>query len=89
MSRSLPLLLIVGAISFPALCAEAIDPAAVTCKDYNTATHQGMMDIGATMRASLKNDPKLGSLSEIAMIAALNKACEAHPDSKVVDALHS
>jgi hypothetical protein len=89
MRRILALSLLVATLSLPAFSAGTVDPATVTCKEYNTNTHQGMMDIGAAMHNALTDDAKLGALDERGMIAALDKACEAHPDATVMDALHS
>lgn len=87
MVRHLVLSLVFATIALPVLGAVAVDPATVTCKDYNSASHEGMMDIGATMHRALKSDPKLGKLSEGNLLVAINNACEAHKDAKVIDAL--
>ncbi len=89
MSRILALSLMIGATSPPALSAEAIDPAAVTCKDYFTACHQCMFDISAAVQKALKDDPKISALNDKDMDIKVDQVCKAHPDAKIIDALHS
>ncbi|WP_208248862.1 hypothetical protein WGT02_04620 [Rhizobium sp. T1470] len=60
----------------------------MTCKDHNAASHQGVVKIGSTVREALKNDPKLGKLSQANLLMAINNAREAHKDAKLIDALH-
>jgi hypothetical protein len=50
-----------GVVSTRFFPGKAIDPATVTYKDYLAASHQGMLDINATMHKALKDDPKLGT----------------------------
>lgn len=88
MVRHLALSLVFATVALPVLGAVAVDPTTVTCKDYNAANHEGMVDIGVTMRKALKSHPKLGKLSDGNLLVAINNACEAHKDAKVIDALH-
>ncbi|RDJ14345.1 hypothetical protein [Rhizobium grahamii] len=64
MVSRLPLSLVFATAALPTLGDVAIDPTTVTCKDYNAASHDGMVEIGSTVRQALKDDPKLGKLSE-------------------------
>jgi hypothetical protein len=89
MSRILALLLMIGTISLPALSAGTIDPATVTCKDYFTACHQCMFDISAAVQKALKDDPKISALDDKDMDIKVDQVCKAHPDAKIIDALHS
>jgi hypothetical protein len=40
--------------SSAALAADDVDPARATCKQYNSASHQGRIDLGERMLAALK-----------------------------------
>jgi hypothetical protein len=61
---------------------------AATCKDYETGSHQDMLDIAAAVHQALKGDPNFGSLSETALLdGAIDKVCIAQPDAKVIDVL--
>ncbi|EPE96564.1 hypothetical protein [Rhizobium grahamii] len=68
--------------------AAAIDPATVTCKEYNSASHQGMVDINAALYKVTRNDEKLGALSEYELGNTVDEACAAKPNLMVLDALH-
>jgi hypothetical protein len=74
-------------LAFPALAAGMADTAMATCKDYETGSHQDMVDIVAAVHQALKGDPNFGSLSETALDGAIDKVCIAQPDAKVIDAL--
>jgi hypothetical protein len=75
-------------LAFPALGAGMADTASATCKDYETGSHQDMLDIAAAVHQALKGDPNFGSLSETALLdGAIDKVCIAQPDAKVIDAL--
>ena len=89
MARILAMLFVSAAVALPAFGAETIDPATVTCTQYNAGTHQGMMDIISAMYDAVKKDPKVKAPSEEALMETLDKVCAAHPDAKVIDALHS
>ncbi|MET0165180.1 MAG: hypothetical protein ABW318_09275 [Vicinamibacterales bacterium] len=89
MTRILGLSLIFGTIVLPALSEEAVDPATVTCKDYFTASHQGMYDISSVVHKAMKDDPKLSALNETDFDIKVDQVCKAHPDAKVMDAFHS
>src|SRR4029079_5590730 len=78
-----------GIIARPALSAEAIDPATVTCKDYFTACHQCMFDISAAVQKALKDDPKISALNDNDMDIKVDQVCKAHPDAKIIAAPHS
>ncbi len=71
----------------PALGAGMADTAMATCKDYETGSHQDMLDIKAAVLRALKGDPNFGSLSETGLDVAIDKFCIAQPDAKVIDAL--
>jgi hypothetical protein len=84
MARALAVFLAVFMSALPAFGGGAVDTATVTCKDYQHGTHQKMMDILAALEA----DPSFGALSEDELDGAIEKACTAHRDAKVIDALH-
>jgi len=88
MVSRLPLSLVFATAALPTLGVVAIDPTTVTCKDYNAASQDGMVEIGSTVRQALKNDPKLGKLSQGNLLVAINNACEADKDAKLIDPLH-
>jgi hypothetical protein len=89
MARIPALSFMFAVVALPALAEGTTDPATVTCKDYVSASHQGMLDISAAVHEALKDDPKFGALSEKDVDDKVAQACTAHPDAKVVDALHS
>ena len=89
MNRILALSLAFATVPLPAWSEGSIDPATVTCKDYFTATHQGMFDISAAVHKSLKDEPKLTALDEKQFDIKVDQVCKAHPDAKVIEALHS
>ena len=60
MSRTLALSISFLALAQPALSVNQVDPATVTCKEYNGSSHQGMVDINAAVYQSTREDPKLG-----------------------------
>ena len=88
MARIFALSLVLAAVALPALGAATVDPATVTCKDYFTASHQGMYDISAAVHNAMKDDPKLSSLNEMDFDVKVDQVCKAHPDAKVIDAFH-
>jgi hypothetical protein len=59
------------------------------CKDYFTACHQCMFDISAAVQKALKDDPKISALNDKDMDIKVDQVCKAHPDAKIIDALHS
>jgi hypothetical protein len=75
-------------LAFPAVGGGTVDTATATCKDYESGTHQDMVDIVAAFQQALKADPNLGFLNEGELDGAIDKVCIAHPDAKVIDALH-
>jgi hypothetical protein len=88
MARIVAVLFAFLVLAFPAFGGGAVDTATATCKDYETGSHQDMVDIVAAFHQALKADPNLGSLSEGELDGAIDKVCIAHPDAKVIDALH-
>jgi hypothetical protein len=74
-------------LAFPALGAGMADTASATCKDYETGSHQDMLDIEAAVLQALKGDPNFGSLSGTALDVAIDKVCTTQPDARVIDAL--
>jgi hypothetical protein len=77
-------------LAFPTLGAGMADTASATCKDYETGSHQDMLDIAAAVHQALKGDPNLGSLSETALLdSAIDEVCIPQSDAKVIDALRS
>jgi len=88
MVRLLALSVSSAVLALPAFAAGTVDPATVTCKEYNQSSHQGMVDINAAMHEALKNDPKLGALGQYELADLVDKVCADKPASKVMDALH-
>ena len=80
--------LVFAMLVLSAFGAAALDPATVTCKAYNSTTHQGMIDIAAALYAATRDDPKLSPLTADELGDALDKGCAAKPDAKAMDALH-
>ena len=75
-------------LALSTLSAATVDPATVTCKEYNSDSHQGMQDIISAVYDATRGDPKLGTLKESKLGDTIDKACAANPDAKVIDALH-
>jgi hypothetical protein len=57
MARILTVSFAVLMLAFPALGAGMADTASATCKDYETGSHQDMLDIAAAVHQALKGDP--------------------------------
>ncbi len=87
MSRTLAVSICFLALAQPAFSVDQVDPATVTCKEYNGSSHQGMVDINAAVYQSTREDPKLGTLTENQLGDMMDKVCAAKRDAKVIDAL--
>lgn len=87
MARILALSFVFATLAPPAFGTGPMDPATVTCKAYETSGHQDMVQLDAAFHQALKGDPKLGPLSESELGSTIDRACAAHPDATVVDAL--
>lgn len=70
-----------------ARAADNVDPATVTCQQYNSAGHQGKVDIGETMFAALHNDNRWTMIPEGNMLVNVDDACAKFPNAKIIDAL--
>ena len=73
--------------SSAALAAGDVDPATVNCKQYNSASHQGKVDIGETMFAAVQGDNRWSKISERNMLVNIDDACAKFPDARIIDAL--
>ena len=60
--------------SSAALAAGDVDPATVNCKEYNSASHPGKVDIGETMFAALQGDSRWAKVSEDHMLVKVDDA---------------
>ncbi|MBB3458201.1 opacity protein-like surface antigen [Rhizobium sp. BK313] len=87
MVRILALSFVFVTLALSTLSAAPVDPAAVTCKEYNSDSHQGMLDIISAVYDATRGDPKLGALGESKLGDTIDKVCAAKPDAKVIDAL--
>ncbi|MGY5808060.1 hypothetical protein ACXHXG_10125 [Rhizobium sp. LEGMi198b] len=87
MVRILALSFVFVTLALSPLRAAAVDPATVTCKEYNSSSHQGMLDIISALYDATRTNPKLGALKESKFGDTLDKACTAKPEAKVIDAL--
>ncbi len=83
--------LTLSAIALVLLAAPAFaagpDAATLTCKDFVAADAAGMTADTTAVKAAVKADAKLGALSDADLTTAIQTACKAHADAKVVDAL--
>jgi hypothetical protein len=89
MARILAVLFAFLMVSDPAFSADAVDVARTTCKDYAMGSRRDMVDIVAALHEALTGNSKFDSLDEDGLDAAVDKACRAHPDDKVIDALRA
>ena len=87
MARIVALSFAFVAFVVPALGASPVDTAAVTCKEYNASSHQGMVDVGAAFYEALKGKPKFAALSENQLGDTIDKVCAANPNVKIIEAL--
>ncbi|RWB56592.1 hypothetical protein [Mesorhizobium sp.] len=74
-------------LALPALAEDTVDTATVTCEDYIKSGHNLMVAMEAAFHEAMKNDPKLGSLSQAALSDVMYKNCTGKTDTKVIDAL--
>jgi hypothetical protein len=87
MTRTLALSICAVAFAHPALAGGQVDPATVTCSEYNRNSHQGMVDINAAVYQSTREDPKLKALTENQLGDMVDKVCADHRDARVIEAL--
>ena len=66
----------------------AMDPATMMCKDLMAMDMTGMMDAGKAMHTAMMSDAKMAAMSDEDTMKAAETACKAHPDAKVMDAMH-
>jgi hypothetical protein len=89
MTRFLAVSVVSLTLALLALGAQAADLNTVTCKAYETSNHEDMAALDAAFHEVLKGDATLGTLSKSEVGDTIDKACAAHPDAKVIDALSS
>ena len=79
------------AVAFAVLAAPVFaatpDASTMTCKDLMKMDAAGMASAGTAVKAAMKDDAKVTAMKDADVTAAAEKACKAHPDAKVMDAM--
>ena len=73
-------------LTAPAFAA-GVDGATLMCKDFVAADAAGMTADTTAVKGAVKADAKMAAMSDADLMKAIQTACKAHADAKVVDAL--